>query len=85
MFAAFTDDTIWSVEETEEDARLEGEAMMREMGSEGRIAELRVAPIDDDLVEALDEAEETGEEVLFDLIDGQLCEVEMVEAEGEAA
>lgn len=84
MFAAYTDDTIWSVEETEEEARVEGEEMMRELGAEGRLGELKVAPIDDDLVDALEEAEETGEEILFDLIDGQLCEVEPAE-EGEAA
>lgn len=86
MFAAYTDDTIWSVEETEEEARSEGEEMMREMGAEGRIGELKVAAIDDDLVDALEEAEESEEEVFFDLIDGVLCEVEPVdEAEGEAA
>lgn len=84
MFAAYTDDTIWSVEETEDEARIEGEEMMRELGAEGRIGELKIAEIDDDLVDALEEAEETGEEILFDLIDGVLCEVEPVE-EGEAA
>ena len=32
-----------------------------------------------DLVEALTKAEESGGDVLFDLIDGELCEVETVE------
>lgn len=79
-FAAYTDETIWSVETTEAEARNEGQATMKEMGSEGRLAELKVAPIDDDLVEALEAAEASGQDVLFDLIDGELCEVEPVEA-----
>lgn len=79
-FAAYTDDTIWSVEDTEAEARTEAEATMTEMGSAGRIAELKVAPIDEDLVEALEEAEGSGTEVMFDLIDGELCEVETVDA-----
>ncbi len=79
-FAAYTDETIWSVEASEADARSEGEATMREMGSEGRIGELKVAPVDDDLVAALEAAEADGSDVLFDLIDGELCEVETVES-----
>lgn len=79
-FAAYTEDTIWSVEATEAEARTEGEATMREMGSDGRIAELKIAPIDEDLVEALEAAEGDGSEVLFDLVDGELCEVETVDA-----
>jgi hypothetical protein len=78
-FAAYTEETIWSVEATEAEARTEGEATMREMGSEARIGELKVAPIDDDLVAALDNAEASGGDVLFDLIDGELCEVVTVE------
>jgi hypothetical protein len=78
-FAAYTDETIWSVEATEAEARTEGEATMREMGAEGRLGELKVAPIDDDLVAALDNAEASGGDVLFDLIDGELCEVVTVE------
>lgn len=31
-FAAYTDDTIWSVEETEAEARTEAEATMTELG-----------------------------------------------------
>ena len=79
-FAAYTDDTIWSVEATDVEARAEGEATMKEMSAEGRLAELKVAPIDDDLVAALEAAEASGEDVLFDLIDGELCEVEPVDA-----
>ena len=52
---------------------------MREMGSDGRVGELKIAPIDDDLVEALEAAEGNGTEVMFDLIDGELCEVETVD------
>jgi hypothetical protein len=79
-FAAYTEETIWSVEGTEAEARTEGEATMREMGAEGRLAELKVAPIDDDLVAALETAETAGTDVLFDLVDGELCEVETVES-----
>jgi hypothetical protein len=79
-YAAYTDDTIWSVEVSEAEARTEGEATMREMGADGRIGELKIAPIDDDLVAALETAEGTGQDVLFDLIDGELCEVETVES-----
>jgi hypothetical protein len=80
-FAAYTEETIWAVGETEEDARTEGEATMQEMGASAEMAKLKVAPIDEDLVESLADAETTGEEVLFDLIDGELCEVEAVESE----
>lgn len=79
-FAGFTEDTIWSVEDTDAAARSEGEATMTEMGAGARIGELRIAPIDDALIEALAAADETGTEVLFELIDGELCEVEVVEA-----
>ena len=54
---------------------------MQEMGASAEMAKLKVAPIDEDLVESLADAETTGEEVLFDLIDGELCEVEAVESE----
>ena len=79
-FAAFTDETIWSVEGDEAAARTEGEATMREMGAEGRLGELKIAPIDEDLVAALETAEAAGSDVLFDLIDGELCEVVTVES-----
>lgn len=79
-FAAYTEDTIWSVESTEAEARTEGEATMNEMGASARVSELKIAPIDEDLVEALEAAEADGSEVMFDLVDGELCEVEPVEA-----
>ncbi len=78
-FAAYTEETIWAVEDDEATARSEGEATMHENGS-ADVAALKVAPIDDNLVEALTKAEETGGDVLFDLIDGELCEVETVES-----
>lgn len=78
-FAAYTEETIWAVSDTEAEARTEGEESMRENDASGQLANLKVAPIDDDLVEALAEAEAAGKEVLFDLIDGELCEVETVE------
>jgi hypothetical protein len=79
-FAAYTHETIWSVEATEAEARTEGEATMREMGEEGRLGELKLAPIDEDLVAALEAAEAAGTDVLFDLVDGELCEVETIES-----
>jgi hypothetical protein len=78
-FAAYTEETIWAVEDTEAAARSEGEATMRETGATADLANLKIAPIDEDLVETLARAEESGEEVLFDLIDGELCEVMTVE------
>jgi hypothetical protein len=79
-FAAYTEETIWAVEETEAAARSEGEASMRDNDASAKLAEMKIAPIDDDLVEALANAEAGGGEVLFDLIDGELCEVETVES-----
>ena len=77
-FAAYTEETIWAVADTEEEARSEGAATMRDNDAEDQLPAMKVAPIDDDLVEALEENED-GNEVLFDLIDGELCEVETVE------
>ncbi len=77
-FAAYTEETIWAVEDDEATAKTEGEATMRENGA-ADVAALKVAPIDDNLVEALAKAEASGGDVLFDLIDGELCEVETVD------
>jgi hypothetical protein len=78
-FAAYTEETIWAIEDSEAAARTEGEATMREMAASADLATLKIAPIDDDLVEALAKAETSGGDVLFDLIDGELCEVETVD------
>jgi hypothetical protein len=77
-FAAYTEETIWAIEDNEAAAKSEGEATMRENGA-ADVAALKVAPIDDNLVEALAKAEASGGDVLFDLIDGELCEVETVD------
>lgn len=77
-FAAYTEETIWAVADDEATARSEGQETMQENGATN-VSELKIAPIDDNLVEALTKAEETGGDVLFDLIDGELCEVETVE------
>lgn len=80
-FAAYTEETIWGTGDTETEARSDGEAAIRETDAPlDQIALLKVAPIDDGLLEALSEAEATGANVLFDLIDGELCEVEPVDA-----
>ncbi len=78
-YAAFTEETIWAIEDSEAAAKSEAEATIRESGGEADLTALKVAPIDDDLVEALAKAEAGGGDVLFDLIDGELVEVETVE------
>jgi hypothetical protein len=81
-FAAYTEDSIWAIADTEAEARAEGEAAIKESEEDAEaLGALKTAPIDEDLVEAIAEAETTGEEVLFDLIDGELCEVEPVDAD----
>lgn len=72
-YAAYTDDTIWSVEATAEEARTEGLAMMEDLeASEEERAEMKVAPCSDELAAALAAAEQSGTEVMFDLVGGQL-------------
>lgn len=78
-FAAYTEETIWAIEDSEAAARSEGEATMQELDASAQVSTLKIAPIDDELVEALAAAEASGGDVLFDLIDGELCEVEPVE------
>lgn len=72
-YAAFTNESIWSIEESEAAAREEGLAVMDdlEVGAEERAA-LQIAPVSDELAAALAAAEESGEPVLFDLVDGVL-------------
>lgn len=79
-YAAYTEETIWAIGDSEAEARAEGESAMQENDVADQIGTLRIAPINEDLVDALEEAEETEQEVLFELIDGELCEVEVVEA-----
>jgi hypothetical protein len=72
-FAAYTNDSIWSVEPTIEAAREEGLATMQDLDiSAEEQAAIRIAPVSDELAEALAAAEETGEAVTFDLLDGTL-------------
>lgn len=81
-YAAYTNDSIWSVEPTAEEARAEGLATMQDLDvSADEQAALKVAPISDELAEALASAEEDGESVLFDLVDGTL----VVDHDAEAA
>lgn len=81
-YASYTEETIWGIGETGDEAREDGQAAMRENDvPESEMANLKVAPIDDDLLEALEEADETGDEIMFDLVDGLLCEVETVDDE----
>lgn len=72
-YAAYTNDSIWSVEPTPEAAREEGLATMQDLDvSAEEQAAVQIAPISDELAEALASAEETGEAVTFDLVDGIL-------------
>ena len=72
-YAAYSNDSIWSVEPTPESAREEGLATMQDLDvSAEEQAAIQIAPISDELAEALAAAEETGEPVTFDMVDGIL-------------
>lgn len=72
-YAAYSNDSIWSVEPTPEAAREEGLATMQDLDvSAEEQAAIQIAPISDELAEALAAAEETGEAVTFDMVDGIL-------------
>ena len=72
-YAAYSNDSIWSVEPTPEAAREEGLATMQDLDvSAEEQAAIQIAPISDELAEALAAAEETGEPVTFDMVDGIL-------------
>ena len=72
-FAAYTDDSIWGVGATADEARAEGLATMQDVeASEVEVAEMKVAPVSDELVAALAAAEDTGGDVMFDLVGGTL-------------
>lgn len=81
-YAAYTNDSIWSIEPTAEEARAEGIATMQDLDvSADEQASLKVAPVSDELASALAAAEENGGTVLFDLVDGTL----VVDHDAEAA
>jgi len=72
-YAAYTDDSIWSVEATAEEAKAEGLATMQDLDVPAdEVGALKVAPISDELAEALAAAEATGGDVMFDLVNGTL-------------
>lgn len=72
-YAAYSNDSIWSVEPTPEAAREEGLATMQDLDvSAEEQAAIQIAPISDELAEALAAAEQTGEAVTFDMVDGIL-------------
>lgn len=81
-FAAYTDDSIWGVGATADEARAEGLATMQDVeASEEEVTELKVAPVSDELVAALAAAEDAGRDVMFDLVGGTL----VVDHDEEAA
>ncbi|MGL4396045.1 MAG: hypothetical protein ACRCS9_05850 [Hyphomicrobium sp.] len=85
-FAAYTNDAIWGVGATADEARTEAIAALQDMEvSMEEAGELKVAPIDAELEAALSDAEETGDDVLFDLVDGRLVLDEEAEEDEEAA
>jgi hypothetical protein len=72
-FAAYTDDSIWGVGATAEEARAEGEATMIDLeAGEDERSDMAVAPISAELEAALAAAEQGGPEVMFDLVNGVL-------------
>jgi|CXWK01.1.fsa_nt_gi hypothetical protein len=72
-FAAYTNDSIWAVGATADEARAEGEATMIDLeASEEEREEMAVAPISAELEAALAAAESGGTEVMFDLVNGTL-------------
>lgn len=72
-FAAYTNDSIWAVGATADEARAEGEATMIDLeASEDERQEMLVAPLSAELEAALAAAENGGPEVMFDLVDGTL-------------
>jgi hypothetical protein len=84
-YAAYTNDSIWSVEPSPEAAREEGLATMQDLDvpAEDQAA-IQIAPISDELADALAAAEETGEAVTFDLVDGTLVVDHASDDDGEA-
>lgn len=81
-YAAYTNDSIWSIEPTAEEARTEGLATMADLDVPAEEqAAITIAPVSDELAAALAAAEETGDTVLFDLVDGTL----VVDHDAEAA
>ncbi len=81
-FAAYTDDSIWSIEATAEEARVEGLTTMEDLDiSDEDVALMKVAPISDELAAAIETADQTGQDVMFDLVNGTL----VIDTEVEAA
>lgn len=83
-YAAYSNDSIWSVEPTPEAAREEGLATMQDLDvSAEEQAAIQIAPVSDELAEALAAAEETGEAVTFDMVDGILVVDHAEDEDGE--
>lgn len=83
-YAAYSKDSIWSVEPTPEAAREEGLATMQDLDvSAEEQAAIQIAPVSDELAEALATAEETGDAVTFDMVDGILVVDHAEDEDGE--
>ena len=86
-FAAYTDEGIFGIGTTEAEARTAGVAEMETLeASAEELAQIKIAPISDDLVAALSALDDGGPEVNFDLENGVLVVAEAGEDDdGEAA
>ncbi len=72
-FAAYTDEGIFGIGATEAEARTAGVAEMETLeASPEELAQIKIAPISDDLVTALGAMDEGGPEVNFDVENGVL-------------
>ena len=72
-FAAYTDEGIFGIGATQDEARTLGVAEMESLeASPEELAQIKIVPIADDLVAALGAMDEGGPEVNFDIEDGVL-------------
>ncbi len=86
-FAAYTDEGIFGIGDTEAEARTAGVAEMESLeASAEELAQIKIIPIKDDLVAALSALDNGGPEVNFDVENGILVLAEAGdEDDGEAA
>jgi hypothetical protein len=84
-FAGYTEEGIFGIGASEQEAKTEAEAAMRELeATPEELAQLQVLAISDDLVAALQAMDEGGPEVAFDVENGVLVLADAGEEE-EAA
>ena len=85
-FAAYTDEGIFGIGATEEEARTLGVAEMESLeASPEELAQIKIVPIKDDLVAALSAMDDGGPEVKFDVENGVLVMAEAGDDDDEVA